>query len=93
VSSKSERRQAREDVASYYEAQLVELVTHVAEATDLYRDGELDAFAVDRVLFQYSRAARELWKFCNLGNVEVLALQARNGPTIDWWKRGAPKTR
>lgn len=93
VASKSERRQAREDVASYYEAQLVELVTHVAEATDRYREGEMDAFAIDQVLFQYSRAAKELWKFCNLGDVEMTARQTRDGPTIDWWKRGAPRPR
>ena len=93
MSSKSERRQAREVVANYYESQLVELVTHVAEATDLYRDGELDAFAVDQVLLQYSRAAKELWKFCNLGDVEITARQAHDGPTIDWWKRGAPRSR
>jgi hypothetical protein len=33
------------------------------EAVDRYRAGELDAFDVDQVLFQYSRAAKELWKF------------------------------
>ncbi|HZL06557.1 MAG TPA: hypothetical protein VFE45_14285, partial [Coriobacteriia bacterium] len=27
----------------------------------------LDAFAVDEVIHQYHRAARELWKFCWLG--------------------------
>jgi hypothetical protein len=93
VGSKASRRQAREDVSIYHEAQLVELVTHLAEATDRYRDGELDAFADDQVLFQYSRAAKELWKFCNLGDVEIIARQAHEGPTIDWWKRGAPRPR
>jgi hypothetical protein len=52
-------------VADYHAAQLGALVARVGEAVDRYRAGELDAFEVDRVLFQYSRAAKELWKFCN----------------------------
>jgi hypothetical protein len=46
-------------VAGYHEAMLSELVRKVATAVDRYRDGELDASDVDRVLFQYSRAAKE----------------------------------
>jgi hypothetical protein len=38
-------------VAAYHEAHLSELVTHVAAAIDRFRDGDLDAFDVDRVLF------------------------------------------
>lgn len=90
VTRKSERRQARETVAGYHEAQLAELVARVAEATDRFRNGELDAFDVDQVLLQYSRAAKELWKFCNTGDVELTARQAHEGLTIDWWERGAP---
>ena len=91
MSQKSERRQAREVVAGYHEAKLAELVAHVAEAIDRFRGGELDAFRVDEVLFQYSRAAKELWKFCNIGDVEVTASQLQQGPSIDWWERGAPR--
>lgn len=71
------------------------LVAHVAEAIDRFRDGKLDAFEVDHVLFQYSRAAKELWKFCNLTNVETTAghLQEGLSSPIDWWQRGAPKQR
>jgi hypothetical protein len=79
-------------VAAYHEAKLSELVTHVAAAIDRFRDGDLDAFDVDRVLFQYSRAARELWKYCNLGNVEVTARYVHEAPT-DWWAHGALKER
>ena len=93
MSQKSERRQAREAVAGYHEAKLAELVAHVAEAIDRFRGGELDAFDVDQVLFQYSRAAKELWKFCNIGDVELTANQLRGGPPFDWWGRGAPRTR
>jgi hypothetical protein len=78
-------------VTSYHAAELSELVAHVAESIDRFRGGELDAFDVDQVLFQYSRAAKELWKFCHIGNVELTASQLRHGPPIDWWGRGAPQ--
>ena len=58
-------------MAGYHEAKLAELVAHVAEAIDRFRGGELDAFDVDHVLYQYSRAAKELLKFCNIGDVEL----------------------
>jgi hypothetical protein len=60
-------------VAAYHEAALGELVAHVAAAIDDFRSGALDAFEVDRVLFQYSRGAKELWKFCNMTDVEWTA--------------------
>jgi hypothetical protein len=93
VTGKAERRQAREAVAAYHEARLGDLVAHVAEAIDSFRRGEIDAFDVDRVLFQYSRAAKELWKFCNMGQVEFTARQVREEAPIDWWECGAPKPR
>ena len=65
MSSNSERRAAREMVAAYHEARLAELVQRVGEAVDRFRAGEVDAFDADQVIFQYSRAAKELWKFCN----------------------------
>jgi hypothetical protein len=93
VSSKSERRAAREVVADYHGAQLGVLVARVGEAVDRYRAGELDAFEVDRALFQYSRAAKELWKFCNYLQVEVAATMIIEQPPHDWWERGAPRGR
>ena len=93
VSGKSERQAARSVVADYHNAQLGELVARVGEAVDRYRAGELDAFDVDHVLFQYSRAAKELWKFCNSLQVEVAAALIRNQPPRDWWERGAPRKR
>jgi hypothetical protein len=80
-----------EAVAAYHEAELIELVAHVAEAIDRFRSGELKAVDVDEVLFQYARAAKELWKFCNIGNVQVTAGQLHGAPPIDWWERGAPR--
>ena len=73
-------------MSAYHEAKLAELLAHVAEAIDRFRSGELEVFDVDEVLFQYSRAAKELWKFCNIGNVQVTAGQLHEGPPIDWWE-------
>ena len=80
-------------VAEYHQAELGSLLARVAEAVDRYRDGELDAFDVDQVLFQYSRAAKELWKYCNLVQVEIAAAMIREQPAHDWWERGAPRRR
>lgn len=93
MSGKSERAAARLVVAQYHQAELGHLVARVAEAVDRYRAGELDAFDVDRVLFQYSRAAKELWKYCNYGQVEITAAVIRQQPPHDWWERGAPRER
>jgi hypothetical protein len=93
VSGKAERRAARALVAEYHEAELGHLVARVSEAVDRYRAGELDPFEVDRVLFQYSRAAKELWKFCNYLQVETAAAMIRERPPHDWWERGAPRER
>lgn len=60
-------------MAHYHESQLALLVQRVGDAIDRFRGGELDVFDVDQVLFQYSRAAKELWKFCNLGDPELAA--------------------
>jgi hypothetical protein len=93
VSSGAERRAARAEVAAYHEAQLRVLVGHVGEAIDRFRAGEMDSFEVDEVIFQYSRAAKELWKFCNLGSLEVAAFMIREDPPTGWWERGAPRRR
>ena len=89
MSAKSERRAAHETVAAYHEEQLGELVRRVQVAVDRFQAGEIDAFEVDEVIFQYSRAAKELWKFCNTGHVEIAALIVRDEPPWDWWDRGA----
>lgn len=93
MSSKSERRAAREAVAEYHQARLAELVQRVGDAVDHFRAGELDAFEVDQVIFQYSRAAKELWKFCNLPDAEFTAGLIGDSAPVDWWERGAPRRR
>jgi hypothetical protein len=93
VASKSERQAARLTVAEYHDAQLRELVEHVAGAVDRYRAGALTVFEVDHIVFQYSRAAKELWKFCNYGPVDMAAAAIREHPPSGWWERGAPRER
>jgi hypothetical protein len=93
--SKARRRTAQTLVATYHEAELAGLLEHVAEALERYRTGELDAFEVDKVIHRYTKAARELWKFCVLGgsgsHVEALAATleqlAAEGDRPDWWAR------
>ena len=77
----------------YHEQQLGELVRHVKLAVEQFQAGELDAFEVDEVIFQYSRAAKELWKFCNMGHVEVAARIVRDEPPDGWFERGARRRR
>ena len=93
MSRKSERRAASETVATYHEARLAELVQRVGTGVDTFRTGDIDAFEVDQIVLQYSRAAKELWKFCNLGNVEFIARSIGDDPPIDWWERGEPRRR
>ncbi len=38
----------------------------------------------------YSRASKELWKFCNLTDAEFTASLIGEGAPIDWWERGTP---
>jgi hypothetical protein len=93
MSSKSEHRAARETVAAYHEARLAELVLRVGEALDRFRAGTLSAFDADQIIFQYSRAAKELWKFCNDSDVEFTARVIVDRAPADWWQRGAPSRR
>ena len=93
MASSSARRAAREVVAAYHEAQLALFVERVGDAVDRFRRGEADAFDVDEVIFQYGRAAKELWKFCNLGAVEFAAATIQERNPTDWWERGAARRR
>jgi hypothetical protein len=89
----AERRASRDVVTAYHEAQLALLVERLGDEIDRFHAGQLDAFDVDEVIFQYSRAAKELWKFCNLVDVEIAASFVRERPPTDWWERGAPRKR
>ena len=92
MTAKSDRQAAREAVAAFHEAQLAGLVEHVGSAVDRFRSNrQMHAFDVDHVLFHYARAAKELWKFCNLDDPELVAGLVRDRPPVDWWALGAPK--
>jgi hypothetical protein len=101
VGTKAERHAARERVSAYHQAQLAELLTHVAAAIDRYRAGELDAFAVDETIHHYHRAAAELWKFCFAQGggshaeftASLLDRMTADAETIDWWERATPRPR
>ena len=93
MTAKSDRQAAREAVAAFHEAQLGGLVAHLGSAVDGFRSGQMDAFDVDQVLFHYARAAKELWKFCNLGDLELVAGLVRDRSPVDWWDLGTPKER
>ena len=90
---KADRQAARQTVAAYHEAQLGALLSRVAEAIDALQRGELDVFEVDQVVFQYSRAAKESWKFCNASDVEFVARSIAERPEMSWWQRGAFRQR
>lgn len=96
---KARRRSARVLVATYHEAKLAELVEHAREGFDCYDAGEIDAFELDDLVHRYTRAARELWRFCGQtgGDVEraagMLEWMAAEGEAIDWWERGASRRR
>jgi len=98
VSTKAERRAARERVSAYHQSQLAELLSHVGAALDRYRAGEIDAYAVDETIHHYHRAAEELWKFCfSRGRgthaeliAGVLDRMTAGSEAIDWWERATP---
>ncbi len=99
MGTKAERRAARERVSAYHQAQLAELLTHVAAPIDRYRSGEADAYTVDETIHHYHRAAAELWKFCFARGggthaefiAGLLDRMAAGEEPIDWWERTTPR--
>ena len=99
VSSKAERRTARERVSAYHQSQLAGLLSHVGAALDRYRGGEIDAYAMDETIHHYHRAAGELWKFCFARGggthaeliAGVLDRMTASAEAIDWWERATPR--
>ncbi len=91
----STRRNAHEHVAGYYESCLRELIEHVGITLDRYRtDGDVEQ--MNAALYQYHRAARELWKFCWAGGGAsplefVASLIDDPAAPVDWWQRGMPR--
>ncbi len=100
-STKAERRATRERVSTYYEAELAKLVEQVERAIARYRAGEIDVHDVDEVIRRYSKAARELWKFCWSGGsgshllfvARTLELWAAEADEVDWWEEAERRRR
>ena len=92
--AKAERGAARERVSRYYETELVKLVERVEQTIARYRVGEIDVHEVDEVIHRYSKAARQLWKFCwSTGSgshvvfvARTLELWATEADDVDWWQ-------
>jgi hypothetical protein len=99
--TRAERRAARERVSAYYEAELAKLVERVADAIARYRAGESDVHDVDEVIHRYSKATRELWKFCWSGGggthvlfvARTLELRAAEADEVDWWEEAERRRR
>ena len=99
VATNAERRAASERVSAYHQAQLAELLSHLAAAIDRYRTGEIDADAVDETIHHYHRAAAELWKFCFARGggthaefiADLLDRMTADAEAIDWWERVTPR--
>jgi hypothetical protein len=81
----------------YHEARLADLLEHVRAGLGAYEAGEIDAFELDGVIHQYSRAARKLWTFCAVSGAQVevavrtLEAWKREGTERDWWQEGASR--
>jgi hypothetical protein len=86
-------------VFAYHREQLGKLQEHVREAFVRLDNGEIDSFELDRVIHHYSRAAKELWKFCGMGESRigwaVAAIESRRNmvDAPDWWEIGNPDRR
>jgi hypothetical protein len=97
VSTRAERRAARERVSAFHQSQLAELLSHVAAAIDRYRAGEIDAYAADETI--HHRAAGNLWKFCFARGggthaefiADLLDRMTADAEPIDWWERATPR--
>ena len=96
------KAQAKADwatLAAYHEARLAELLDHVRKAVQRFDAGELNAFEVDDLIHRYTKAARQLWKFCAVSpshapeRLYTLEMWAKEGEAPDWWEAGAPRRR
>lgn len=95
--SGSKRGADRALVAVYHEARLADLLDHVRAGLARYDTGQITAFDVDEIIHRYTRAARELWKFCAVTgrHVEMTAAtlmhMRQDGKERDWWVEARPR--
>jgi len=95
ASEKAGRRAAGEMVGDNHERELGALLKHVRDDFARLDAGAFDPFEFDDVIRRYKRSARELWKFCNLGESAAWAIEdaRERGEEIDWWAVGEPRRR
>lgn len=96
---RARRKADTEMVFAYHRDHLQILQEHLREGFAQFDRGDIDAFELDRVIFHYSRSAKELWKFCGMGESRiswaVTAIESRrhSGGEPDWWEIGNPDRR
>ena len=79
-------------IGTYHEQQLRLLLERVRDGLARMDRGEIDPFELDDVIYHYTKAARELWKFCGSsgGGWEAAArtlqyLSEQGEELPDWW--------
>jgi hypothetical protein len=96
---RARRRAARKVIAAYHYEQLRALLERVRDGFARFDAGEIDAFDLDKLIHNYKRSARELWKFCGSSGSEwqraagTLAYLREQGGEPDWWQAGALRRR
>jgi len=94
---KTERRAARELIATYHQTQLRALLDRVRAGFAQFDAGDIDEFDFDGLIHHYKRSAAELWKFCGstggqwLQAARTLSYLRERGEEPDWWNVGAPR--
>jgi hypothetical protein len=89
---KRKRRADQALLATYHEAKLAELLEHVRSGFAEYDAGRINAFELDTLIHRYTRAARELWKFCSVSGAQIetavrmLEWWQEQGTMPDWWR-------
>jgi len=97
--ARARRKADTEAVFAYHQEQLRLLQEHVREGFGRLDGGEIDSFDLDHVIYRYTRAAKELWKFCGNGGSRIewaaAAIESRrqSGTEPDWWEIGDPDRR
>lgn len=97
--TKAGRRAARVFIDEYHETQLTDLIDRLRQALVRFEANEMSAFEFDDVVYRYTRASRELWKFCVgtgghvLHTARMLEFYEFRGDQPDWWEAGAPSRR
>ena len=88
------RPTASEQLESYREQQLHELLERLREGFARLDAGEIDVFELDELIHHYGRSARELRKFCDARGPDLertaglLAHLRTQGEQPDWWEAG-----